>query len=393
MVDRAALSSRRGATLGSVVAGFIAVLVGYTSSAPIVFEAARALGADSVQIASWMVALGVGMGVLSIGLSLVYRAPIVAAWSTPGAALLATSAANVSYAEAIGAFVVSGALLAVAGFSGALDRLSRYLPASIAGAMLAGVLLRFGLDAFGALATDFGLVAVMLALFAAGRRFWPRYTIPVVLVGALALAAAQGRVASDALSWTLPMPAYTAPEWSVAAIAGLAFPLFIVTMASQNVPGLATLRAAGYPTPASPLVGWPGLATVVLAPFGGFALNLAAITAAICMTPDAHADPRERYRAAVAAGLFYLLLGVAGGTVGALLGAVPHALVVAVAGLALIPTIASALATATRDEGEREAALITFLVTASGLSLAGIGAAFWGLVGGLAMRAVLRRAT
>jgi benzoate membrane transport protein len=366
-------------------------VVGYTSSAAVVFEAARAVGADTAAIASWMATLGLGMGILCIALSLRFRAPVVAAWSTPGAALIATSAAGLGYAEAIGAFVVAGALAAGVGFSGMFDRLMRHLPVSLAAAMLAGVLLRFGLSAFDALQGDTALAATMIAVYVAGRRMFARYAVPAVLAAGLAVAAWQGRVAFEALAFAPTVPVFTAPAFAWPAVVGLALPLFVVTMASQNVPGVATLRAAGYATPASPLVGWTGATTVALAPFGGFAFNLAAITAAICMGPEAHPDAGRRYTATVAAGAFYLLLGLFGGAVGALLGAVPRSLVLVVAGLALLPTIGSALAAALRDENEREAALVTFLLTASGIALAGIGAAFWGLVVGALVRVALAR--
>ena len=382
-------SLARDASLTAVVAGFVATLVGYTSSAAIVFEAARALGAQEADVASWMIALGLGMGALCIVLSLRYREPIVAAWSTPGAALLATSSAGVPYGEAIGAFVVCGGLLAAVGFSGSVDRLMRHLPAPLAAAMLAGVLLRFGVGAFASLGTDFTLAFAMTATYVAARRWFPRYAVPAALCVGIAVAATQGAIATSQLSLTPVAPVFTLPAWSWPAIAGLALPLFVVTMASQNVPGLATLRAAQYTAPAGPLLGWTGATTVALAPFGGFAFNLAAITAALCMGAEAHPDRARRYVAAVAAGVFYLVLGVLGGAVGALLTAVPRALVLVVAGLALVPTIASAMATAVRDEDEREAAVVTFLVTASGLTLAGIGAAFWGLVAGIVVRIVL----
>jgi benzoate membrane transport protein len=393
VVDRAALTPRlvRDASVSAVVAGFVAVLVGYTSSAAIVFEAARALGADDATVASWMIALGLGMGATCIGLSLAYRAPIVTAWSTPGAALIATSAAGIALPEATGAFLLCGALLAVAGFSGAFERLTARLPASLAAAMLAGVLLRFGVGAFAALEAEFLLVATMFATWLAGRRLWPRYAIPGVLAVGLALAAFDGRIDAPASAAAVAWPTLTLPSFSIAAIVGLGLPLFVVTMASQNLPGAATLRAAGYATPPSPLVGWTGVTTVLLAPLGGFAFNLAAITAALCMGPEAHRDPSRRYVAAVAAGAFYLVLGAFGASVGALFAAVPHALVVAIAGLALLPTIGSALALAVKDDRQREAALVTFLVTASGIALAGVGAAFWGLCAGALTMLVLAR--
>jgi len=379
----------RDASVSALVAGFVTVLVGYSSSAAIVFEAARALGATDRELGSWMGALGLGMGVTCIALSLVWRAPVVTAWSTPGAAMLVTGVAGVTMPEAIGAFVLCGALFAVAGFSGAFERAMSRMPAGIAAGMLAGVLLRFGLAAFAALATDFALVATMLAVYLAGRRLYPRYAVPAVLAAGIAIAAAGGSLGLASVSLAVAPPVFTAPSFSWQATVGVAIPLFLVTMASQNVPGIATMRAAGYTTPASPLVGWTGVTTVALAPFGGFAYNLAAITAAICMGREAHADPARRYVAAVFAGAFYLALGVFGATVGALFAAFPRALVVTVAGLALLGTIGGALAAALKDERERDPALITFLVTASGVTLAGVGSAFWGLCAGAIATAVL----
>lgn len=379
----------RDASVSALVAGFVTVLVGYSSSAAIVFEAARALGATDRELGSWMGALGLGMGVTCIALSLVWRAPVVTAWSTPGAAMLVTGVAGVTMPEAIGAFVLCGALFAVAGFSGAFERAMSRMPAGIAAGMLAGVLLRFGLSAFAALATDFALVATMLAVYLAGRRLYPRYAVPAVLAAGIAIAAAGGSLGLASVSLAVAPPVFTAPSFSWQATVGVAIPLFLVTMASQNVPGVATMRAAGYTTPASPLVGWTGVTTVALAPFGGFAYNLAAITAAICMGREAHADPARRYVAAVFAGAFYLALGVFGATVGALFAAFPRALVVTVAGLALLGTIGGALAAALKDERERDPALITFLVTASGVTLAGVGSAFWGLCAGAIATAVL----
>ncbi len=285
-------------------------------------------------------------------------------------------------AEATGAFLLCGVLLAVAGFSGAFERLTARLPASLAAAMLAGVLLRFGVAAAGALADDVLLVGAMFATWLAVRRLSPRYTIPAVLAVGLAWAGLAGHIRPVAGIGAVAVPVFTAPAFSWGALVGLALPLFVVTMASQNLPGVATLRANGYATPSSPLVGWTGVTTVVLAPFGGFAFNLAAITAAICMGREAHPDPARRYVAAIAAGGFYALLGVFGGSVAALFAALPHALVATVAGLALLPTIGAALFAAVRNEPQREAALVTFLVTASGVTLAGIGSAFWGLCAG-----------
>jgi benzoate membrane transport protein len=374
-------------SLSAVVAGFVAVLVGFTSSVVIVFHAAEALGATPAQTTSWMWALGLGMGLTSAGLSLWYRQPVLTAWSTPGAALIAGTS-GLTMAEGVGAFVVCAGLIAAAGASGLFARVMDRIPRALAAALLAGVLARFGFDACLALKGSPLLVGAMLAAYLLGRRLWPRYAVPSVLLAGMGVAAGQGALHLDAVQWRLAQPAWTTPAFSLQALIGLALPLFVVTMASQNLPGVAAQRAAGYDTPVSPPVAVTGLASLLLAPFGGYALNLAAITAAICMGREAHADPRRRYMAAVMAGCFYVALGLAGGAVVGLIAAFPKALVLAVAGLALLSTIGGSLALGLQEEKTRDAALLTFLVTASGLSLFGIASAFWGLVAGVLALAV-----
>ena len=381
----------RDQSLSAVAAGFVTVLVGFASSAAIVFQAAQALGATPAQTASWMWALGIGMGLTCIGLSLRWRMPVVTAWSTPGAAVLVTSAAGVPMDEAVAGFLVSAALIAVAGFSGLFERMLGRIPLSLASAMLAGVLLRFGIDAFTSIQAQPVLVLSMLATWLLTRRVWPRYAIIATLLAGIAVAAATSQLQLAGLRLELAQPVWTTPRPSLASVLGVALPLFVVTMASQNVPGVAVIRASGYAVPVSPAIGWTGATNLVLAPFGGFALNLAAITAAICMGPEAHPDPARRYVAAVWAGIFYLLVGVFGATVAGLFAAFPSELVLAIAGIALFGTLGNSLATALHAVDEREAALVTFLVTASGLSLLGIGAAFWGLVAGVIVRLVLHR--
>ncbi|HZZ84276.1 MAG TPA: benzoate/H(+) symporter BenE family transporter [Anaeromyxobacteraceae bacterium] len=386
------MSLRRDFSLSALVAGFVTVLVGYSSSAAIVFQAARTSGAGPREIASWMLALGVGIGLTSVGLSLRYRVPVVTAWSTPGAALIATSAAGLPMSAAIGAFVVSGALILLFGVTRWFERGMEYIPVSLASGMLAGVLLRFGLDVFTSMRTQLALPLAMFAAYLVGRRLWPRWAVLGVLALGTALAGLRGQLDLHAFHLTLARPVFTAPTFTLGALVGLAVPLFVVTMASQNVPGVAVMRASGYgDAPVSPLVTWTGAATLLLAPFGAYALNLAAITAAICMGREAHEEPGRRYVAAVAAGVFYLLLGLFGAAVGALFAAFPRELVAVLAGLALFGTIGNGLAAALRDELQREAALITFLVTASGVTLLGVGSAFWGLVAGVAALLVLRR--
>jgi benzoate membrane transport protein len=370
-------------SLAAVVAGFVAVLVGYTSSVVIVFAAAQALGATAAQTSSWMWALGIGMGLTTIGLSLWTRQPVLTAWSTPGAALLAGTS-GVAMGEAVGAFVVCGLLIVVAGATRAFERVMDRITQAIAAALLAGVLARFALDAAGATTTAPLLVILMALAFVAGRRWWPRYAVPAVLLVGVAIASMQGRMQWGRVVLEAAGPVWTAPVFSLGALIGVALPLFVVTMASQNLPGVAAQRAAGYATPVSASVTVTGAATVLLAPFGGYAFNLAAITAAICMGREAHEDPGKRYTAAVMAGLFYLAIGLAGGAVVGLLQAFPRELVLAVAGLALLSTIAGGLASALKEERHRDAAILTFLVTLSGLTLAGVGSAFWGVVAGTA---------
>ena len=369
-------------SLSAVVAGFVTVLVGFTSSAVIVIQAARSLGATQSEIASWMCALGLGMGLTCIFLSLRYKIPIVTAWSTPGAAMLVAGSAHATMPEAIGAFLMSAALIMIAGFSGWFERAIDKIPVPIAAGMLAGVLLRFGLDVFIAMKAQFVLVFAMFCCYLLLRRIFPRYAVIGALVLGLAISGAFGLLHMDGVHAEFARLTWCTPVFSASALVGIALPLFVVTMASQNVPGVAVIRASGYTAPISTVIGWTGVANLLLAPFGGFALNLAAITAAICMGREAHENPERRYVAAVAAGFFYLLVGLFGATVSALFLAFPKELVLAIAGLALFGTIGNGLATAVSKEGDREPALITFLVTASGTSLFGIGSAFWGLLAG-----------
>ena len=382
----------RDLSLSTAVAGFVAVLVGFTSSVAIVFQAAQALGATQAQTTSWMWALGLGMGLTSVGLSLWTRQPILTAWSTPGAALLAGTQ-GITMPEAVGAFIVCGALITLVGVTRWFERVMDRIPLAVAAALLAGVLARFGLDAVLTVSTAPLLVLVMAAAYLLGRRAWPRYAVPGVLLAGIAVAAVQGRLNLAAVDWAWAQPVWTTPAFSIAGLVGVALPLFVVTMASQNLPGVAAQRACGYLTPVSSSIAVTGLTTALLAPFGGYSFNLAAITAAICMGPEAHADPARRYTAAVMAGLVYIAMGLAGGAVVGLLVAFPRELVAAIAGLALLGTIAGGLAAALKDEQHRDAAILTFLVTLSGVSFFGIGSAFWGVVVGSLALAVqgLRR--
>ncbi|AXV20810.1 MULTISPECIES: benzoate/H(+) symporter BenE family transporter [Aeromonas] len=371
--------------LPHLVAGFIAVMVGYTSSVILIIQAATAAGADTAQIASWLWTLGIGMGVSCIGLSLYYRIPILTAWSTPGAALLITTLGNFTLAEAIGAFVISSLLITLCGISGWFNRLMKHIPAPLAAAMLAGVLLRFGLDLFKVAPQDPLLLGTLLLAFLLGRHLWPRYTMVLVLGVGMLICSVRGDLQMGTLHWQLASPVWTWPAFSLDALFGIALPLFIVTMTSQNMPGIAILRTHGYQPATSSLISWTGLTGLLLAPFGGYAFNLAAITATICMGKEVDPDTKRRWPAAVWAGCFYLVTGCFGSTVAALFSAFPAALVTCVAGLALLGTIGSSLHSALQQDEAREAALLTFIITASGISLLGIAAACWGLLIGLAI--------
>lgn len=374
----------RDLSLSAATAGFVAVLVGFTSSVAIVFQAAQAFRATPEQLTSWMWALGLSMGLCTALPSLVLRKPVMVAWSTPGAAVLATAglAGGFSMGEAVGAFLVCGVLVVLFGVTGWFEKLMDRIPVPIASALLAGVLARFGLQAFSAAQSALVLVIAMLATYLVARRLAPRYAVVATLAVAIALAAAQGRMAWGEVRFELARPVLMVPEFSLAAVMSLALPLFIVTMASQNLPGVAAIRAAGYRMPISALVTVTGVGMLLLAPFGAFALCLSAITAAICMGTEAHEDPDKRYTASVVSGLLYAAVGVVGGAVVGLLAAFPRELVAAIAGIALLGTIGSGLASSLVDERHREPALITFLVTLSGVVIAGIGSAFWGVLAG-----------
>ena len=368
------------------------MLVGYTSSVAIVFSAARTFGATDAEVTSWVWAVSVGMGLITIGLSLRWRIPTMIAWSTPGAAVLATAQpGQFSMGQAIGAFIVCGVLVAFVGFTGLFEKAMNSIPLALAGALLAGALTHFAIEGFAAASSRTGLIGAMFAAYLIGRRFVARYTMMLTLAVGVAVAVASGTFKSSSLTFSLAHPVFTRPSFSFAAIVSLAVPLFVVTMAGQNLPGVAAIKSFGYPVPVSKAIGIAGLGTVLLAPFGGYMLNLSAITAAICMSPESHEDKSRRYTAAVWNGVFYVAIGTFATAVTGLLNAFPKELVRAVAALALVMTIANNLTTATADDSTREAAIITFLVTLSGVTIGRVGSAFWGAVAGVVALVVLDR--
>lgn len=384
---------RRDFSLSAAVAGLIAVIVSYGGPAAIIFQAAHKANLTPGQITSWIWAISIGSGVAGILLSLRYRVPVIIAWSTPGAALLAAGWAAYPYPEAIGAFLFAGIGITIFGATGLFSALMERIPRAVVAAMLAGILFRFGVEVFTSLTASPLLVAPMLGCYLLMKRLKPRYAILATLCVGLAGAGVLNLLRLDALhaafGAALAVPELTAPQFSLGALIGIGVPLFLVTMTGQNATGLGVLRTAGYDTPGGPLVAATGALSTLLAPFGSHGINLAAITAAICTGPEAHGDPDRRYVAGVVCGLAYLLVGLFGATLVGVFAALPPALIAAISGLALFGALMSGLSQAMDDEPRREAALVTFLVTVSGLSVFGIGAAFWGLVAGVATDAAL----
>jgi benzoate membrane transport protein len=369
----------------------LAAFVGIASSFAVIIAGLTAVGASQAEAASGLMALSISMGVCAIVLSLKTRLPISVAWSTPGAALLATTGPVAGgFSAAVGAFIVTGALIVVAGLWKPLGRAVAAIPSPLANAMLAGVLLGLCLAPVRAVAELPALGLVIVVAWAVVARIKRLYAVPVAALLTIALIAATTHLAPDALGLPWPMPVVVTPSFSLAAIIGIALPLFIVTMASQNIPGMAVLNANGYRPDAGRLFWSTGLFSLAAAPLGGHAVNLAAITAALCAGSDAHPDPQRRYWAAAVAGFVYILFGLVAGAATAFISASPPILIEAVAGLALLGAFGSALLAAMNAPADREAAVITFLVTASGLSFFGISGAFWGLVAGGAVLALTR---
>jgi benzoate membrane transport protein len=386
---RSLLQPLADTSLHAVVAGFVAMMTGYTSSLVLVFQAGRAAQLTDAQVSSWIWALSIGMAFSTIMLSLRFRTPVVIAYSTPGAALLIAALPHVPYADAIGAFIVCALLITAVGLTGWFDALMARVPAGIASALLAGILFEIGIEIFHAAQYQTTLVLTMFFVYLFVKRLAPRYAIVTTLVVGTAVSAALGLIDFSRFHVAIAHPVFTMPHFSLSAAISLGVPLFVVAMASQNMPGLAVLRADGYTTPSAPLISTTGIASLLLAPFGSHGITLAAITAAICTGPEAHEDRTKRYTAALWCGLFYLVAGIFGATIAALFAALPKALVVSVAALALFGSIMSGLTNAMSNVREREAALVTFMVTASGLTLLSIGSAFWGLVAGVITQVVL----
>ncbi|WP_264309650.1 benzoate/H(+) symporter BenE family transporter [Pseudomonas putida] len=379
--------------LHPAIAGLVSVIVNYGGTFILVFQAAKVAGLSPELTSSWVWAVSIGVGITGLALSWYSREPLITAWSTPAAAFLVTALASVPYAEAIGAYLLSAAGFVVLGLTGYFERLVRIIPGGVAAGLLAGILLQFGIGAFAGLSVDPMLAGLLIAAYVVFKRFTARYAVVGILALGLAYLLIQGQAGLSQLTLEIATPVFTAPAFTLNAALSVALPLFLITLTGQYMPGMLVLRNDGFKTSANPIVAVTGLGSLLMAPFGSHAFNLAAITAAICTGKEAHEDPAKRWIAGIAAGICYILVGVFGVTLASVFMALPATFITTLAGLALLGTIGASLASAVADASTREAALITFLAAAANITLLGIGGAFWGLVIGLLAYAVLNGRT
>lgn len=362
----------------------VAAVIGFGGTVALVVQAGQAMGATPSQIVSMVTALCLAIGVTGAILSWFLKMPVVLAWSTPGAALVAASTLNLSWPTAVGAFLLAGVLMALTGLIPILGRLAGRIPPSVAGAMLAGVLLPFVLRLFRVIQDDMALVAGLILVFLIFRRLRPVWALPAVLAAAFAALAFSGQLVLSPEAGLFGRLERVVPVFDWKAAVSLGLPLFLVTLAAQNLPGLVVLQTAGFPPPANRLILTTGLASCLAAPLGSHGVNLAAITAAICTDADAHPDPSARWIVGVIYGVLYLIIALFAALLAGLFIGMPTAALAAVTGLALVAPLSGALQGMVSETSTREAAVLTFAATASGLSLCGVGSAFWGLAIGFA---------
>lgn len=367
-------------SLPAIVAGFLAVLVSYSGPLAIFFQAGASAGISTEMMTSWVWAISMGAAVSGIILSIWLKAPVVTAWSAPGTALLVTLFPELSLNEAIGAYITAAIIIFIIGVSGTFDAFVRAIPKGIAAGMMAGILFQFGVGAFSAIETTPALAIGMLVSYVVFRRLFPKYTLVLLLIAGVVLAVFLEGASLSGVRWSIAVPQFIEPEWTLGSTLSLAIPLVLVSLTGQFLPGMAIIQGAGYPVKAKPIIGVTSLVSLPMAFFGGITTVVAAITAAICTSKDTHEDPSRRYIAGVFNGVFYLVGGLFAGTIVSLFTSLPAAFVAVLAGLALLGAIAGNLFSALEDASHREASLITFIVTASGMSLFGLSSAFWGVV-------------
>ena len=374
----------------AVFAGFITFLVGISVSAVLVIQAAQTLGANTEQITSWFWALGLAIGLSGLLLSWKFKYPVATSWSTAGLALILATGSGYNLNEAIGAFLVCGLLTAILGFSGVFQKVLSYIPQSLTSAMLAGVLLKFGIALFASMQNEWAFILSLLVAYILSKRFWPRYSIVITVIAGIAMCPIFLNFSMPSIDFGMAKPVWVTPEFSSSAILGLALPLFVINMASQYLPGLAMIKSYGYNPHVNHLIGWTGMAQALLAPFGSYSVNIAAISAAISLDDQVHPDPQKRYIAGMSCGFFYILMGIFAATLTSFLMSFPAIFITALAGIALLGTISHNIAIAFHEVSDREAALLTFLFSASGIQFFGIGSAFWGLIFGFAVHLILK---
>lgn len=375
--------------LPPIMAGLISVIVNYGGTFILIFQAAQMAGLSPELTASWVWSISIGVGITGILLSWYTREPIITAWSTPAAAFLITTLVTVPYSEAIGAYLLSALAFVILGITGYFEKLIGLIPTGIASGLLAGILLQFGIAAFTNMTIDPFLAISLFFIYLITKRFSARFAIISVLIFGFIFLLLQSRIDFSGFELKLASPIFTTPTFSINSILSVALPLFLITLTGQYMPGLLVLKNDGFHTNAKPILIVTGLGSFLMAPFGSHAFNLAAITAAICTGKESHEDPSKRWISGIAAGVFYIFVGIFGVTLAAVFAAFPVAFISTLAGLALLGTIAGSLANAMSDIDCREASLITFLSTTANITLFGVGGAFWGLVLGLISYLVL----
>lgn len=379
------VSLRQDFSLSALTAGLLAVIISYAGPLVIFFQAGQSAQVSPEMMSSWVWAISFGAGLSGLLLSWWLKVPVVTAWSAPGTALLVTLFPAITLEQAVGAYLLSGLVMLLMGLSGYFDKLIQSIPKGIASGMMAGILFQFGVGAFQTAKTAPVLALSMIGIYLLFRRLLPRYCLVILLLAGLGLAVLLEGVSLSGVPWALAQPTFITPEWTWEATLSLAVPLVLVSVTGQYLPGMAILRSAGYSTAARPIIVSTSMASLVVACFGGINIVIAAITAALCTGKDAHEQANQRYIAGMANGLFYLIGGSFASSIIWLFAALPQTLIAVLAGLALMGAIAGSLVNAINEVDHREASIITFLATASGMTLWGLGSAFWGVViGGVA---------
>ena len=378
-------------SLSATVAGFLAVLISYSGPLIIFFQAAQKANVEPSMMISWIWGISIGAAIAGIFLSIKYKTPVITAWSAPGTALLVTLFPNISLNEAVAAYITAAVVILIIGISGYFDKLLKWIPQSIAAAMMAGILFQFGLGLFTATDSMPLIVFGMLLVFLISKRISPRYSMIWVLVAGIILSLLMGTMNPVDVDFSLAIPQWISPEWTLNSMLNLAIPLILVSLSGQFLPGMAIMKLSGYDTPAKPIITVTSIASLAVACVGGITIVLASITAALCMGKDAHELKEKRYIAGIANGLFYILGGLFAGSIVMLFSLLPKELVAALAGLALLGAIGLNITTAMKDEGQRDASLITFLATASGMHFLGLSSVFWGICIGVLAHLILTK--